>query len=100
MRRCKRKSTRQLIEDIQRRTKRIMATLQDLKDQIAAIETAVEADVAQDIKVIAAIEALLKALEAAGTTEFQAEVDALKAVSSKLSSDNQAVQDAIDKAPA
>lgn len=77
-----------------------MATLQDLKDQIAEIETAVEADVAQDIKVIAAIDALLKALENAGNHDFQAEVNALKAASSKLSSDNQAVQDAIDKTPA
>jgi len=73
-----------------------MATRQELNDALAEIQTAIDADVAQDVKVVEAINALLAALEAAGNTDFQVEVDALKAASTKLSSDNAAVQAAID----
>lgn len=79
---------------------KIMAqTLQDLKDAITEIGAAVEADTAQDIKVVEAINALIAKIEQLGQgADFQAEVDALKAASSKLSSDNAAVQAAIDAA--
>lgn len=74
-----------------------MATKQDLTDAITAIQTSIDADVAQDIKVVEAINALIKKLEE-GSTDFQVEVDALKAASAKLGSDNAAVQAAIDAA--
>ena len=73
-------------------------TLQDLQQAIAAIGVAVEADVAQDIKVVEAINALIKKIDESGNTDFTAEVQALSALSEKLSSDNAAVQEAIDKA--
>ena len=75
-----------------------MATRQDLQDALSGIQSAIEADVAQDIKVVEAVNALLAKLEAAGNIDFQVEVDALKAASLKLGSDNAIVQAAIDAA--
>lgn len=72
-------------------------TLQDLKDAITAISAAVDADVAQTALVVTAVNALIAKIEASGTTDFAEEVAALAAATSKLSSDNTAVQEAIDK---
>lgn len=73
-------------------------TLADLQAAIEQISTAVDADVAQDVKVLEAIEALIKKIEESGNTDFTAEVTALSKIAEKLSSDNDAVQAAIDKA--
>ena len=74
------------------------STQQDLKDAITAIAAAVDKDVAQDEKVVEAINALIAKIEASGNTDFTEEVAALAAASTKLGSDNDAVQAAIDKA--
>lgn len=74
-------------------------TIQDLKDAIGPLQAAIDADVAQDEKVVEAINAVLKKLEEIGTPpDLQPEIDALKAMAAKLSSDNAAVQAAIDAA--
>jgi hypothetical protein len=88
-----------LLQEIRKGAKHIMATLQDLKDAIADIQTKVDADVEQDVKVVEAINVLLAKLATLpNTQDFQEEVDAVKAASAKLSSDNAAVQTAIDAA--
>lgn len=74
------------------------ATLQELKDAITAISGAVDADVAQTALVVDAVNKLIAAIKASGTTDFAEEVAALAAATSKLSSDNAAVQTAIDDA--
>lgn len=73
-------------------------TLEQLRAAIEAIGVAVDADVAQDTKVVEAINALIAKIEASGNTDFTQEVAALASISAKLSSDNDAVQAAIDKA--
>ncbi len=84
---------------ILREVLKMAATVKDLQDAIQGISDAVDADVAQDLKVVEAINALLAAIAAGGSTaDFQPQIDQLKAVSSKLSSDNAAVQAAIDAA--
>jgi predicted nucleic acid-binding Zn-ribbon protein len=78
--------------------KKMANTLQDLKDAIQEVSTAVDADVEQTTKVVEAVNALIKKIEETGSTDFEAEVTALKTATSKLASDNAAVQEAIDKA--
>jgi hypothetical protein len=75
----------------------LMATREELNAGIAEIHTAVDADLAQTQLVITKINELIAAIAAAGNTDFQAEVDALKAATAKLSSDNAAVQAALDQ---
>lgn len=74
------------------------ATLVELQAAITAIGQAVEADVAQDLKVVEAINALIAKIEAIGNPDLTAEVQALADIAAKLSSDNVAVQTAIDAA--
>jgi methyl-accepting chemotaxis protein len=92
----------QLVKLLKQNTKEIKkmaSTLEDLKNAIAEIGTAVDADIEQTTKVVEAVNALIKKIEDMGqATDFQAEVDALKAATAKLASDNAAVQEAIDKA--
>lgn len=76
-----------------------MATRQELNTEIAAIHTAVDADLAQTQVVITKINELIAAIQNSGNTDFQAEVDALKSATSKLASDNAAVQAALDATP-
>jgi len=71
-------------------------TLADLQAAITAIGQAVEADVAQAAKVIEAIDALKAKIDALGNPDLTAEVQALATIASRLSSDNSAVQAAID----
>ena len=88
-----------ILKQLEKGDKRIMATLQELKDAIEAINSAVEADVEQDKKVVEAINVLIKKIEDLGQTQdFKAEVDALKAAGEKLGKDNADVQAAIDAA--
>lgn len=75
-----------------------MATRQELNTALEAIRVAIDADVAQDLVVVEKLNALIAALAAAGNTDFQAEVDALTAATTHLSSDNSAVQAALDAA--
>lgn len=88
-----------LLGKILKEIKKMAATLQDLKDAITEIHTAVDADLAQTAIVITKINELIAALANAGNTDFQAEVDAVKAATAKLASDNAAVQAALDAAP-
>lgn len=91
-----------LLEKILTKLKRMevlqMATRQELNAALEEIRTAVDADVAQDLVVVEKINALLEAIRNAGNTDFQEEVDALRAATTKLSSDNAAVQAALDSA--
>lgn len=90
----------ELVNRINRRTIIMAGTIQDLKDAIAPLQAAIDADVAQDEKVVEAINALLKKIEELNVPlpDLQPEIDALKAATAKLSSDNAAVQAAIDTA--
>lgn len=85
-----------LLENILKEIKKMAATLKDLQDAIADIGTKVDADVAQDVKVVEAINALIAKVNAG--QDFSAELASLKAAGDKLSSDNAAVQAAIDAA--
>lgn len=73
-------------------------SIAELKAAIAVIGDAVEADVAQDLKVVEAINALIAKIEALGNPDLTAEVEALSAVAAKLAGDNANVQAAIDAA--
>ena len=73
-------------------------TLADLQAAITAIGEAVAADVAQDQKVVEAINALLAKIAELGNTDLTAEVEALAAIAANLTGDNAAVQAAIDAA--
>lgn len=87
------------LNKIEQKEKEIMANVQDLQAKIAAVAAAVDQDVAQDLKVVEAIDALIAKVEALpGGADLQPEIDALEAASAKLTGDNAAVQAAIDKA--
>lgn len=73
-------------------------SLVDLQAAITAIGEAVAADVAQDLKVVEAINALIAKIETLGNPDLTAEVAALAAIAAQLTSDNAAVQTAIDAA--
>ena len=75
-----------------------MATLQELEAKIAELSTKVDEDVAQGAAVITAIQELLKRIPA--STDYQAQVDAVNAIISKVTADNPAIQAAIDAANA
>ena len=71
-------------------------TIEELRAAITDISAKVDADVAQDVKVVEAINALIAKIGAG--QDFTAELAALQAAGNKLSSDNAAVQAAIDAA--
>ena len=73
-------------------------TLADLQAAITAIGEAVAADVAQDVKVVEAINALLAKITELGNPDLTAEVEALAAIAAQLTSDNASVQAAIEAA--
>lgn len=76
-----------------------MSTLQELQAAIAEIETAVEADVAQDLIVVQKINELIAKITSGGqAANYQPQIDAVKTASAKLAGDNAAVQAAIDTA--
>lgn len=72
------------------------ATLAELKAEVENIKVAVDADVAQTALVVEAVNALIAKIEAGA--DFTEEVEALRAATAKLSSDNAVVQAAINKA--
>ena len=73
-------------------------TMADLQAAITAIGEAVAADVAQDVKVVEAINALLAKITELGNPDLTAEVEALAAIAAQLTSDNASVQAAIEAA--
>lgn len=78
--------------------KNMAQTLADLQAAITAIGVAVDADVEQDLKVVAAINALIAKIETIGNPDLTAEVSGLATIAAKLAGDNAAVQAAIDAA--
>jgi predicted transcriptional regulator len=86
------------LNEIKHKENTMAQTLADLQAAITAIGEAVAADVAQDLKVVEAINALIAKIEALGNPDLTAEVQALATIASQLTSDNAAVQEAIDKA--
>lgn len=74
-------------------------TVAELRALMQPLKDAILADVEQDKKVVEAVDALIKKIEAGGTTEdVQDLIDTVKAATSELSGDNAAVQAALDKA--
>lgn len=73
-------------------------TLDELRAAITALYVKVEEDVDQTAQLVVATTKLLEKLNAG--SDFQAEVDAVTEVVTKLTSDNPAVQAAIDAANA
>lgn len=76
------------------------ATLQDLRTALALLDTKIDEDLAQTVAIVTAVNALIAKLGAALSPDVQAEVNAITALTSKLVSDNPAVQAAIDAANA
>lgn len=74
-----------------------MATLQELEAKITELEEKVELDVQQGAAVIAGINDLLS--RTPGTPDYQAQVDRLNALIAKVTSDNPAIQAALDAIP-
>lgn len=74
----------------------IMAELAELNSKIAELEAKVDLDVAQGAQVIVAINALLAKIPA--NVDYQPQIDALNAIIGKVTSDNPAIQAAIDSA--
>jgi len=87
-----------LLEPITKEIKKMSQTLADLQAAITAIGEAVAADVAQDVKVVEAINALLAKITELGNPDLTAEVEALAAIAAQLTSDNASVQAAIEAA--
>lgn len=75
-----------------------MANLADLESKIAELSTKVDDDVTQGAAIIVAINALLAKIPA--NVDYQPQIDALNAIISKVTSDNPAIQAAIDAANA
>ena len=71
-------------------------TLNDLKDALVALDTKIDEDLAQTAQLITAINALLAKLSAGA--DVTAEVAAVSSMITKITSDNAAVQKAIDDA--
>lgn len=76
----------------------IMANLADLEAKIVELSGKVDDDVAQGAAIIVAINALLAKIPA--NVDYQPQIDALNAIISKVTSDNPAIQAAIDAANA
>ncbi len=76
------------------------ATLQDLRTALALLDTKIDEDLAQTVAIVTAVNALIAKLGSALSPDVQAEVNAITALTSKLVSDNPAVQAAIDAANA
>lgn len=75
-----------------------MANLADLEAKIVELSGKVDDDVAQGAAIIVAINALLAKIPA--NVDYQPQIDALNAIISKVTSDNPAIQAAIDAANA
>lgn len=87
-----------LFDPITKEIQTMSASITELQAAITAIGEAVAADVAQDVKVVEAINALIAKIEALGNPDLSAEVQALADIAAQLASDNAAVQAAIEKA--
>ena len=74
-------------------------SIEELREAITLLETKVDEDVTQTVAIVTAVNALIAKLEGTVITpDFQAEFDALVAITNKVVSDNPAVQTAIDAA--
>lgn len=89
---------RKKLDKIDRRIQHMAQSIEDLNAAITAIGEAVAADVAQDVKVVEAINALKAKIDALGNPDLSAQVQALATIAGSLSGDNAAVQAAIDAA--
>lgn len=84
---------------ILREVLKMAKTLADLQTAIAAISDAVDADVEQDKEVVRVAKVLIDKIKGMpNSQDLETEVNALSAATAKLSSDNQAVKDALDEA--
>ncbi len=90
-----------IVTEIKQKENTMPQTLQDLRDAITALDTKIDEDLTQTGQIIVAVNALIAKI-GTGTppADFQAEVDAVNALITKLTSDNPAVQAAIDAANA
>jgi hypothetical protein len=86
---------------IDRRIKKMAATLEELQSAITAVTDAINADAAQDQLVITAIEALIAKINASpAAPDYTNEVAALGAAVGILTSSNQGIQTELNKANA
>lgn len=77
---------------------RIMATLQDYEAKVAELSQKIDEELAQTAAVIVAVNALIAKITAG--VDYQPQIDALNVLTTKLTSDNPALQAAIDAANA
>lgn len=84
------------LEKLERMVKKIMASLEELNAKIAELSARVDADVEQGAATILAVRELLARIPA--SPDYQAQVDALNEIITKITSDNSAIQAAIDAA--
>jgi hypothetical protein len=87
---------RKKLERIERRMIRMAQTIEDLRAAITVIGEAVDADVAQAQAVVAAIASLKEKIDGLGNADLSAEVQALSEIATKLTTDQAAVQQAVD----
>lgn len=73
-------------------------TQAELQAAIENLSTKVDEDIAQTAAIVTAVNALIAKIQASGNGDFTAEVEALAAITAKLTVDNPAVQAAIDAA--
>lgn len=84
------------LSNLERMVTKIMATLEELNGKIAELSEKVDLDVVQGASVIAAVNALIAKIPAG--VDYQAQVDAVNAIIAKVTTDNPAIQAAIDAA--
>lgn len=88
-----------LLKKILKGEHQMAKTLAELKQAIADISTAVDADVEQDKEVVRLARVLIDKIKALpNAADFEEEVTALSGATAKLSSDNAAIQTALDEA--
>lgn len=86
----------QSIDKLERMVTKIMASLEELNAKITELSEKVDLDVVQGASVIAAVNALIAKIPAG--VDYQAQVDAVNAIIAKVTTDNPAIQAAIDAA--
>lgn len=86
------------LDNIERKVTKIMANLQELEAKIAELSLKVDEDIAQGAAIITAVNDLLARIPP--SADYQPQIDALNAIIAKVTSDNPAIQTAIDAANA
>lgn len=76
------------------------AQMNDLRNVMTILDAKLDADILQTAAIITAVNSLIAKLGTALSPDVQAEVDAIVAMTTKIMSDNAAVQAAIDAANA